>query len=228
MKLNFLSVVSAIYILAGSQQSLADNQTTTLLDSESAISPQEDPYNYLNLSLKELLNIKVTIASNTENSVIDSPSSVTVYLRQEILNMGLENLDELLNFIPGVYSNRNDVRGQLAIFRGRQSGDCSNGVLVLLNGSRANNALCGGAFEHLSYLSLADIERVEVIRGPGSAIYGSNAMLGVINVITRKTGNQVNIATGNIGSKEINVKLSKEIVKVGASLFVRYSEDEGN
>jgi len=202
--------------------------TSCLLASDEKLSQTDNAVDLLNLSLEELLNITVTIASRTEQPVSSAPSSVTIYVRQDIQNMGFDNLEDLLNFVPGVYSNRDDVRGQRTIVRGHLTGDCSNGVLVLLNGARGNNARCGGASEHLSYLKLTDVERVEVIRGPGSTMYGSNAMIGVINIITRKTGNEVKLSVGSIGYKEAGIKLTKSFGDIKASIFANYSEDKGD
>ncbi len=225
----FYNNITLLLILniALSSSCFASNDATSSPSTEN-IEYVHNTQNLFNLSLKELLNIKVTIASRTEKPIKTAPSSVTIFLREDILNMGIDSLDELLNFIPGVYSNRADLRGQRTIIRGHQTGDCSNGVLVLLNGARGNNAVCGGAFEHISYISMMDIERVEVIRGPGSAIYGSNAMIGVINIITRDTGNQINLSTGSIGFREVAAKFTSTFGDVDTSIFARYAEDNGD
>lgn len=219
MILKTIRIIITIYFLTNTSCLLASNET---------LSQTDNLENLFSLSLEELLNITVTIASRTEQPASSAPSSVTIYIRQDIQNMGFDNLEDLLNFVPGVYSNRDDVRGQRTIVRGHLTGDCSNGVLVLLNGARGNNALCGGASEHLSYLKLSDVERVEMIRGPGSAMYGSNAMIGVINIITRKTGNEVKLSVGSIGYKEAGFKLTKSFGDMNASIFANYSEDKGD
>ncbi len=77
--------------------------------------------------------------------------------------MGIETLEQFLNFVPGVYANRNDVFGEPPVFRGHLTGESSNGVLLLVNDVRSDS-MSGGAFNSLAYFSLNNVERVEIIR----------------------------------------------------------------
>ena len=224
----FSSALIAIIIFVASSPTFANDERSSGLGADVDVEANEDDLLYLfSLTLEDLTRIPVTVASRYEQPLNEAPSSVTVYLRQDILNMGIETLDDLLNFVPGVYSNRTDLRGQLAIFRGHATSDCSRGVLVLMNGARTNDPVCGGALHGLSYISMMNVERVEIIRGPGSAVYGSNAMVGVINIITRSEGNKISISAGSIGSKEIGLMASKAFGEAQTSIFARYSKDDG-
>jgi iron complex outermembrane receptor protein len=140
------------------------------------------------LSLAELMSIKVTGSTLSEESLLSVPSAVTVISNAEIKRLGFTRLDQLMNIIPGYQSYRTDSHSQSYVFssRGRRIGNAGREVLILLDGMRINDDWAGGAASKEPALSLANVERVEFMRGPGSAIYGSNAFLGVINIITNK------------------------------------------
>ena len=140
------------------------------------------------LSLEELMNIKITGATLSEENLLSVPTAVTVISSDEIERLGFTRLDQLMSFIPGYQSYRTDSHSQSYVFssRGRRVGNAGREVLILLNGMRVNDDWSGGASSKEPAISLANVERVEFMRGPGSAIYGSNAFLGVINIITNK------------------------------------------
>jgi len=140
------------------------------------------------LSLKELMNIKITGATLSEENLLSVPAAVTVISSTEIKRLGFTRLDQLMNYIPGYQSYRTDSHSQSYVFssRGRRIGNAGREVLILLDGMRINDDWAGGATSKEPVISLANVERVEFMRGPGSAIYGSNAFLGVINIITSK------------------------------------------
>jgi len=140
------------------------------------------------LSLKELMNIKITGATLSEENLLSVPAAVTVISSTEIKRLGFTRLDQLMNYIPGYQSYRTDSHSQSYVFssRGRRIGNAGREVLILLDGMRINDDWAGGATSKEPVISLANVERVEFMRGPGSAIYGSNAFLGVINIISSK------------------------------------------
>jgi outer membrane cobalamin receptor len=91
-----------------------------------------------------------------------------------------------VNLVPGYQSSRSDnfVLNQAASARGRRLGTAVSEILVLVDGQRLNNDWSGGSSQSDSFINLENVERVEFIRGPGSSIYGSNAVMGVINITT--------------------------------------------
>jgi len=126
-------------------------------------------------------------ASKYEQSVSDAPAWVTVITANEISKYGYRTLDDILESVPGFYTT-NDRNYNYAGARGfGRPGDYNTRLLLLLDGVRANEALGGGAAIGREFLVDVDlIDRVEVTRGPGSSLYGTNAFLGVINVVTKR------------------------------------------
>ncbi len=141
----------------------------------------------LELSIEDLLAVTVTSSTLTEENLHSVPASMTVYTRADIRRLGLKALGELVNYVPGFQSYRSDNSSlnRNISARGRSVGNSAAEILVLIDGQRLNNDWHGGAGTVESIISLENIERVEFIRGPGSAIYGSNAMTGVINIVTQ-------------------------------------------
>jgi len=138
------------------------------------------------LSLAELSQLTVTTSSRREESLSSVASSITLLTREQIRLLGIDNLNELFNYIPGMQSQRNDTSSlnQVVSSRGFSATTSPREILFLLDGQRLNNIWSGGLGNTLAYMTLDHVERVEFIRGPGSAIYGSNAMTGVVNIIT--------------------------------------------
>src|SRR5580704_5903794 len=147
---------------------------------------QQDAKDLSQVSLEELSNIQVYSASKHMQSTSDAPASVTVVTADEIQKYGYRNLADILRSVSGFYvtSDRNytfvGVRGF-----GRL-GDWNSRILVLIDGHRINNNVLGQAMLGNEFLVDVDmIERVEIVRGPSSSLYGANAFFAVINVITR-------------------------------------------
>lgn len=156
------------------------------------------------LSLEQLMQIEVATvvgASKFEQKVTEAPSSVSVITAEDIKRYGYRTLADILASVQGFYvsyDRNNDFLGA----RGLELGDFNSRILLLVNGHRVNNDLNDGAFIGTAFILDIDlIDRVEIIRGPGSVLYGNNAFFGVINVITRQ-GKQVNgvEASGAYGS----------------------------
>jgi len=144
-------------------------------------------------SLEELMQYQVptvTTASKFEQKATEAPSSTTVITSDEIKRYGWRTLGDLLESVQGFYISY-DRNYQFLGARGVSLGDFNSRILLLVNGHRVNNDLNDGAFVDTAFILDMDlIDRVEIIRGPGSVLYGNNAFFGVINVITRQ-GKQV-------------------------------------
>jgi outer membrane receptor for ferrienterochelin and colicin len=129
---------------------------------------------------------EVTAASRVTESVEDAPSSVTIINSQELRAMGYPTISEAVRGVRGLYLS--DDRSYETIgFRGfGRPGDYGNRVLVLIDGHPANDNYIESSYVDFSgRVDLEDIERIEVVRGPGSVLYGSSAFFGVINLVTR-------------------------------------------
>ena len=112
----------------------------------------------------------------------DSANSITLITADDIDNLAIANLSDILRDLPGFSVSRSGVLGAQTQIRVR--GSEANHVLVLIDGIEANNSAQNDEF-NWGNISASDIERIEVIRGPQSSIYGSDAMSGIINIVTK-------------------------------------------
>jgi outer membrane receptor protein involved in Fe transport len=183
----------------------------------------------LSLPLEYLMEIEVAVASKTPEQVFDAPSSVTVFTRRELQSMGVESLEELLNFVPGFMASRESVfgDGNMVAARGRTTPQASYNILFMLNGQRLNNDHSGGALTVNRFIPLHHVKQVEIIRGPGSALYGTSAFSGVVNVITADDLNEAYLGAGNLDSREAYVNVSDSGADWRVALSARYQEDKG-
>lgn len=133
----------------------------------------------------------VTAASKSAEVSATAPGTSTVIPAQDLRRFGIHTVAEAVDFLSfGAATSGRDVTGQLGGLgaRGVQvAGDEGNHFLLLVNGHSVNEPLAGSArFDRSAGIPLEMVDRIEVILGPGSVLYGSNAMLGVINVVTKR------------------------------------------
>ncbi|MBQ4860152.1 TonB-dependent receptor [Pseudoalteromonas sp. MMG013] len=173
---------------------------------------QTDPDEGLfELSFEELLDVNISLATKTAETRASVPSSITVFNHQHISLLGVNSAYELMNFVPGFQSTRGDWVGAVPKEHTRGVYLDSGNVLVMINGLRLNESSFGKASVYMPFIPVEIIERVEFIRGPGSALYGSNAFLGVMNVVTKQDANQISVALGEQGHVEGSVNLFKQL-----------------
>lgn len=157
------------------------------------------------LSLDQLLNMNVITASKFEQKASDAPSSVSIITSQDIKTFGYRTLTDVLRSIRGIhvaYDRNYSYLGTRGVGR---NGDYNTRVLVLVDGQRLNDAVYSqGAIGTEFPIDLEVIERIEYVPGPGSAIYGSNAFFGVLNIITRRdaTGTTLAVSAASHGTGE--------------------------
>ncbi|MDE3165064.1 MAG: TonB-dependent receptor, partial [Acidobacteriota bacterium] len=154
-------------------------------------------------SLEELLQVRVTSVSKKEQTLARTAASVYVIGPEEIRRSGAETLPDLLRWVPGVDVEQIDANAWAISIRGFNS-RYSNKVLVMIDGRTVYTNTFGGVFWDQVDLPLEDIERVEVIRGPGGTVWGANAVNGVIQIFTRSAratqGALVSQTAGDQGS----------------------------
>lgn len=142
--------------------------------------------------LLALLNTKVTVASKSAESQNAAPGIITVVSRLEIEGFAAQNLGQVLNRVVGMALLSPDIfPNQSLVIRGQETTPYNNHVLVLLNGRPMRDPITGGlngSFWNAFPLNM--VERIEIIRGPGSVLYGSCAYSGVVNIITQKRGDE--------------------------------------
>ncbi len=142
------------------------------------------PEDLTTLTLEDLLGIEVTSASKKLQRVSDAPAAIFVITQDDIRTSGATSIPELLRMVPGIQVARLDSNKWAVTSRGFE-GRFANKLLVLFDGRTVYTPLFSGVFwEDQDYL-LEDIDRIEVIRGPGASLWGANAVNGVINIITK-------------------------------------------
>lgn len=136
------------------------------------------------LSLEQLADLEVTSVARKEQKVADTAAAIYVITQEEIHRSGVTTIPEVLRLAPGVTVSRIDGNSWAIGIRGFVS-DLSRSVLVLIDGRSVYTPLFAGVYWDVQDTLLEDIDRIEVIRGPGGTIWGANAVSGVINIITK-------------------------------------------
>lgn len=155
------------------------------------------------MSLEELANLQVTTASKVPERLQRTPSAIYVLTQEEIRRSGATSIPEALRLVPGVEVARIDSNKWAVGVRGFVS-KLSRSLLVLVDGRSVYTTLFAGVYWDVQDMLLEDVDRIEVIRGPGGTIWGPNAVNGVINIITRSAsetqGLYVSAGGGNVDS----------------------------
>lgn len=169
----------------------------SVISSLSASALAED---YFDLSLEQLLDTQVLSVSKKIETVADSPAAIYVVTSEDIARSGVTNIPDALRMVPGVNVARSDSNSWAISIRGFNS-TLANKLLVLIDGRSVYNPVFGGVLWEAQNLMLLDIERIEVIRGPGGTLWGANAVNGVINIITKHSrdtqGSLAHVLAGN-------------------------------
>ena len=156
---------------------------------------------FLSLSLEELVTLETTIATNTKRIITKAPAVVTLITADDIKATGATNLADILEGVPGIHVRASHFAFRPLIhFRGASATQ----TLLMVNGTPMKDLMWGfGIF--WKGLPTSMIDRVEIIRGPGSALFGSDASAGVINVITKTAGkiqdSEVGVRAGSFNTK---------------------------
>lgn len=159
------------------------------------------------LSLEELSNIQITSASKRAERLSDAPVSAFVITADEIRRSGATSLPEALRLAPNLQVARGGANGWAISARGF-NGTSANKLLVLIDGRSVYSPLFSGVFWDVQDLMLEDIERIEVISGPGGTLWGVNAVNGVVNVITRSAQQtQGGLLSAGAGNQEVQLAL---------------------
>jgi iron complex outermembrane receptor protein len=170
-------------------------------------------------SLEDLMSIKVTSVSKKEQTTSQAAGAVFVISREDIRRSGALNIPDLLRMVPGLDVAQIDG-GKWAVSARGFNGQYSDKLLVLVDGRTVYTPIFAGVFWDSQNMALDTIERIEVIRGPGAAIWGSNAVNGVINIITRSArntqGGYVATGIGNIGTGTESILYGGKARGIGA------------
>jgi len=153
-------------------------------------------------TLEELSNVKVTTATKTPEKQFKAMQVVTVLTTEDIKRSGATSIPEALRFVPGLNVAQIDSSRWAVSARGFNR-QYSNKLLVLIDGRSVYTPLFSGVFWDSQDTVMDNIDRIEVIRGPGATLWGSNAVNGVVNIITKKAQNtQGSYLSAIIGNQE--------------------------
>jgi iron complex outermembrane recepter protein len=163
--------------------------------------PPDVPADLTRLTLEQLMDIQVTSVSKGAEDFSKAPSAIFVLTQEDIRRSGVNTIPEALRMVPGVHVAQIDSSTWSISARGFNS-RFANKLLVMIDGRSVYTHVFSGTFWDEQDLALEDIERIEVIRGPGGTLWGSNAVNGVINIITKNahqtTGGQISAGGGNL------------------------------
>jgi len=183
------------------------------------------------MSLEDLMNLQVTSVSRKEQTLSRTPAAIYVITQEEIRRSGATNIPDLLRMAPGVDIAQIDANAWAISIRGLTD-RYANKVLVLIDGRSVYSPVTGGVFWDQQDVPLEDIDRIEIIRGPGGTVWGANAMNGVINIITKSAkatqGAVVSAGGGSQGTAQGFAQYGGKVGDTGAyRVFGNYS-NRGN
>lgn len=200
------------------------------------------------LSLDSLLSTKVSTVSKYEQFTSEAPSSISVITKEDIKAYGYQNLEQLFNSVSGFYTSYDRNYSYLGLRGFSRPTDFNNRFLVLIDGyvvndNVYNSIVIGNAF---SMVAMEDIEQIEIVKGPGSVLYGTSALFAVINIITKTgagiDGLSASVEAGSYGRKYANINYGKKFdneldIALSANggkiegqdlYFVEYDQPENN
>ncbi len=147
-------------------------------------------------ALEALLSREVQGASRFAQSLMDAPASITVIERRESDALGHQTVGDMLSRLPGVYVTNSRSYSALGLRGFNRPGDYSSRVLIAIDGQRVNDAIYDQGLPEFELPVVAEwVKRLELVQGPGSSVYGSNALLGVVNVVTLEGADAPGIRT---------------------------------
>jgi iron complex outermembrane receptor protein len=173
----------------------------------------DDPAKLKTLSLEELSQIEVTTPSKAPESAFRAPVAIYVITGEDIRRSGATSIPEALRLAPGVEVQRIDSNRWSIGIRGFGS-RLTRSVLVLIDGRTVYTTLFAGTYWEAQDTDMPDIDRIEVIRGPGGVIWGPNAVDGVINVITKSSKDTQGLLVSVLGG---NANLGSTTIRYGGS-----------
>jgi iron complex outermembrane receptor protein len=208
-------------------------------DVPQSVPDQTDPSALKNLSLEQLSEIEVTTPSKEPARAFQTPAAIYVITGDDIRRAGVTNIPDALRLAPGVEVAQIDGSTWSIGIRGFGT-DLTRSVLVLIDGREVYTQLFAGTNWDVQNVLMDDIDRIEVIRGPGGTIWGPNAVDGVINIITKSSketkGVLVSAGGGNVEQGFLNARygggngrdFSYRIYAMGSTVGPEYHPDGRN
>lgn len=169
----------------------------------------------------EAFDMEVTLASRKPEKLSEATAAIYVITQEDIRRSGVTSIPEALRMVPGLQVARINANRWAVSSRGF-NGTFANKLLVLIDGRSVYTPLYSGVYWDVQNVMLEDVERIEVIRGPGGALWGANAVNGIINIMTKNSKDtQGGLLTEMVGSEERNVTGVRYGGKIGKEAFYR-------
>jgi outer membrane receptor for ferrienterochelin and colicins len=220
LKNMFVLALMCLVVLCSSPDLFAEPQDT--IDSD----------DLFDMSIEELLDIKISVASKKAESTDEAPAVVDVVSRNEIELYGDRDLHQLMQRQPSVYTGHTSAFSHnLASFRGDMPSHQEKHTLILLNGRPIRESAMGYNFPIYNAFPMTSLESVELIRGPGSVLYGTNAFTGVINLKSRPIPKQYEVSIFGMGGSneyyDTIVSLGGRSGELGFVTDIRATDENG-
>lgn len=186
---------------------------------------------YFSMSPAELAQTSVSIATGTPKTVFQSAAVTSIVTAEQIKSMGATELHEVLETVPGVHASLQSSTFDYSYsLRGIRNATNSE-LLMMVNGTRINTPFRGNTLSHFE-LPLEAIARVEIIRGPGSALYGADAFAGVINIVTKKAkdinGTKLGVRAGDANTQSGWGQHSTQLAGWDIATSLQYQHTDGD
>ena len=209
LKRKFRLVLMTMILLGFSVQTFAEQND-----------PNEEE-DLFGMSIEELMNAEITTVSKKEDTLFKAPAAITVLTSEDIRRSGHQSIPEVLRMVPGIHVAKIDSNKWAITARGFNSMYAEK-LLVLIDGRSVYTPLYSGVYWDVQDLMLEDVERIEVIKGPGGTLWGSNAVNGVINIITKTARDtQGTLVTSGIGTEENGFSSLRHGGKLGENIYYR-------
>ena len=187
-----------------------------------------EPGDLASMSLEDLMELEVTSVSKRSQRLFETPAAVTVLTGEDIRRSGATNVPDALRMVPGLHVASIDSSSWAITSRGF-NGQFANKLLVMIDGRSAYTPLFSGTYWDAQDVMLEDVERIEVVRGPGASVWGANAVNGVINIITKQARDTQGLLISSLAG---NVEQAAASGRWGGSIgadadyrgYVRYTD----
>jgi iron complex outermembrane recepter protein len=188
--------------------------TATLADATDTNPPSKSTNDLESLTLEQLVNVKVTSVSKQETDLFASPAAISVVNADDIRRLGITSIAEALRLVPGMDVAQIDANEWAVSARGF-NGEFGRDLLVLIDGRTVYSPSSAGVFWNSQDIVMEDLDRIEVIRGPGATLWGANAVDGVINVISKTAketqGLLISASAGSVEQDAATVRYGGEL-----------------
>lgn len=184
-----------------------------------------------NLTLEQLVNVQVTSVSKKETDLFTSPAAISVITQDDIQRNGFTSIPDALRMVPGMDVAQINASEWAVSVRGFNS-QFADKLLVLVDGRSVYTPAFSGVVWQIQDLVMEDVDRIEVIRGPGAALWGDNAVDGVINIMTKSAREtQGGLISTSFGTDDQSITSLRYGGQLGSNLFYRvyakYESEDG-